>query len=213
MKFKSEKELVKFANHLLRSKCAGLRKEMRICLRADPNGSHAYFPALITIIGFFDFMSGVHAGRLDGPGLKELQRYIGQFVRNKADYEYVDILYNMFRHKIAHIAQPYLVFDTHSKLSLRSSRRRRITWTVGIYRQGKPIELTDHKPKLLIKTPTPWSTKYDARIKISLTAMRKDATESVVGKSGLLRYIKTNKEAQDRFEKCMREYALPDDGT
>jgi hypothetical protein len=40
-------------------------------------------------------------------------------------------LYHMFRHKIAHIAYPYLVFDTAKELKQLRLPHRRIVWSVG----------------------------------------------------------------------------------
>ena len=47
---------------------------MAICLTADKAGHHAYFPALMTSIGFADFLSGLYAGTLDRHGLIRRRR-------------------------------------------------------------------------------------------------------------------------------------------
>jgi len=175
-------------------------------MRADAKRNHAYFPALITCIGFFDLLSGLHAGKLEGQGLKELQLYINKFVSNKSDYEHIDILYNMFRHKVAHIRQPYLVFDTATKRQLGPPHRR-ITWTVGIYGRKKAIVLNDLGQNIKFRrTLTPWPVTYNARMKVSLTALRTDVIKSIYGPSGYLKFLISDSEAQSRFAACIKTY-------
>jgi len=201
--FTSKTQLFDYAKEFLRDHERGFRKNLAICMRADANRSHAYFPALMTCIGFFDLLSGLHAGKLEYQSIKELEDYIKQFVRNKSDYQHIDIMYYMLRHKIAHLAHPYLVFDTSSKPKLKPPHRR-ITWTVGIYAGEKAIELIDHEPKTLVRIRTPWAVSYNARIKISLSALRNDAIGSIY-----LAYLRKDSTAQIRFAKCIKEYAPP----
>ncbi len=152
-------------------------------MTANAKREHAYFPALITCIAFADLLSGLYAGKLNYPKLPDLQNYISKFFRNKANYTHVDLLYMMFRHKIAHIAYPYLVFDTTSKgLSLP---HRRIVWTVGIYKREKPITLIDYPDlKAILKTKTPWPVPHTSRMKVSLTELRNDIISSINGPAG-----------------------------
>jgi hypothetical protein len=206
--FQSETHLLTYAKGFLDGHIKDFRKDLRVCMRADAEGNHAYFPALITCVGFFELLSGLHAGKLEWHGLPELEAYIQKFVRKKNDYQHIDILYNMFRHKIAHIRQPYLVFDTAKKSKLKPPRRR-ITWTVGIFAKKKAIELIDHEERKLIKSLTPWEVTYDARMKVSLTALRDDAIQSIRGPRGYFDFVCNDTEAQERFANCIKEYAPP----
>jgi hypothetical protein len=70
--FKSEKDLTQYAARFFRDRVQSFRKDIGICLTANADGHHAYFPALITCIGFLDFLSGLNAGKLEGHGLTEL---------------------------------------------------------------------------------------------------------------------------------------------
>jgi hypothetical protein len=114
----------------------------------------------------------------------------------------------MFRHKIAHLAYPYLVFDTATKPSLGPPQRR-ITWTVGIYRGKKPLELIVHPSRTLVRSITPWPVSYDARMVVSLTTLRTDIVGSIYGPSGYLRHLRADSIARGRFARCIKEYAPP----
>jgi hypothetical protein len=206
--FSSDKELLEYARWFLRDRVNVFRKDVAICMSANSKGEHAYFPALITCIAFADFLSGLYAGKLDYPRLPDLEAYISKFFRNKVDYVHISIVYVMFRHKIAHLAYPYLVFDTASKKLPPPNRR--ITWTVGIYRRKKPIDLIDYPTtKTISRTKTAWAVTYTSRIKISLTALRIDIINSIYGPSGYLQHLRSDKTARNHFARCMLEYAPP----
>jgi hypothetical protein len=128
--FLSEQELVEYANWFLLDRAKAFRKDISICMTANKERQHAYFPALITCIAFLDLLSGLYAGTIDRQGLPELNDYFKRFM-NTADYAHMDLVYQMFRHKIAHLAYPYAVFDTTTKPKIfRSQKQRRVTWTV-----------------------------------------------------------------------------------
>jgi hypothetical protein len=206
--FKSDEELLKYARWFLADRVRALRKDLAICM-TKKKGSHAYFPALITCIGFADLLSGLHKGTLDYPKLPDLQVYITKFFRNKTSYVNVDILYHMFRHKIAHIAYPYLVFNT-AKAKQLPLPHRRIVWSVGIYKGKKPIDLIDHStPQTLKRAKVPWSVPYTCRIKVSLTAFRNDIISSIYGTSGYLQHLQNDPTARQNFAHCMTQYAPP----
>jgi hypothetical protein len=160
----------------------GLRcfaKMLGICMTADSNGHHAYFPALITCIAFLDFLSGLYAGKLKGHNIVDLIRYANKFMdRNR--YRHIDLLYIMFCHKIAHIAYPYIVFDTSTDNYLSSQRHRRITWTVYASRRTQPIELIDFSsPRSDLKTIVPWPVTYDSGMLISIRSFQTDVIKSI----------------------------------
>src|SRR5262249_39202553 len=128
--FKTDADVVKFAKKFLDEHIERFSKDIAICLRPDGNGSHAYFPALITCIAFAELLSGLHAGNLESRGaLKKLKNYASDFMdRTVYDSDRLEILYVMFRHKVAHLALPYAVFDAKPKF--QGQPRRLITWTV-----------------------------------------------------------------------------------
>jgi hypothetical protein len=206
--FSNKKELVKFARAFLRDHVDAFRKDMAICMTPNVQGQHAYFPALITCIAFADLLSGLYAGNLRRHGRRELERYAGKFM--KADYttDRVRVLYEFLRHKIAHLAYPYPVFDTVTKQDVFHGKpRRRITWTVYASKRRPAIELQDlSTPQFLVRTIRPWSMAYNCRAKISIRSFQIDIIKSIYGPSGYLRHLLTNQAAQERFAACMKDY-------
>jgi len=210
MSFSSDKELIEYARWFLRNRVNAFRKDVGMCMTANSKMEHAYFPALITCIGFLDFLSGLYAGKIEGHGFVELKDYIARFL-SKDDYKHLDLLYQMFRHKIAHIAYPYIVFDTRTKPKVfGTSKQRRVTWKVYASKRQQPIELTDFpNSQTRLKTKTPWPVPYDSRILISIRKFQADIINSIYGPSGYLQCIKSEPTTRAYFEKYMKIYFPP----
>jgi hypothetical protein len=207
--FTSDKELISFARRYFRDRVGSFRKDIAICLTADRKRQHAYFPALITCIGFADFLSGLHAGDVENHHLDELIKYAGQFMGTNYDPLRLKILYLAFRHKIAHLSTPYVVFDTTtpSRVSKQfiGETPRRITWTVYASKRPIPIELEEYRTtQYLTKSVRPWPMSYNCRVHISVRTFQNDIVKSIDGPNGYLHYLETDLTGRERFAKCMK---------
>jgi len=208
--FKSDKELISFARLLFRDRVGSFRKDVEICLTADAKQHHAYFPALITCIGFADFLSGLYAGDIENHHLSELTNYAGKFMgATNYDPLRLKILYLAFRHKIAHLSTPYVVFDTTTPARISKhfagEKPRRITWTVYAGKRHIPIELEDCPTRqFLKKSVRPWRVSYDCRVRISIRRFQIDIIKSIYGPKGYLRLLERDLATRERFAKCMR---------
>lgn len=208
--FNDEKELVRFARDFLHNHVEAFRKDMAICLTPNARRQHAYFPALMTCIAFADLLSGLYAGSLQSHGRKELEKYAEKFMKPEYTTYIVRVLYEFFRNKIAHLAYPYPVSDTHTVTKaamFQDQPRRRIAWTVNVTKRRPAIELEDFpESKWLRKTLRPWSMSYNCRAKISIRSLQTDIIKSIYGPSGYLRHLLTSQTAQEHFAACMKEY-------
>ena len=110
--FSSDAEIVEFARAFLDEHLVRFRKDIKICLTPNAEGNHAYFPALITCIAFAEFLSALYSGNFDGPGLDQLKNYAAEFMTAEYTKDRLNVLYECIRHKVAHLALPYAVFDT-----------------------------------------------------------------------------------------------------
>jgi hypothetical protein len=203
--FTSDAEVVKFARAFLDGHVERFSKDVAICLRPDANKSHAYFPALITCIAFADLLSGLYAGKLEGHGVKELKNYASKFMDPTTyDLDRLEIVYEMFRHKVAHLAQPYVVFDTRTKRAFQHQPRRLVTWTVQARGSKPAIEIVTVMPRRqVLRSATPWPVHYDHRAFVRIGSLAGDIRKSV---PRYLRHLKTDKAARDRFKDCMKHF-------
>jgi hypothetical protein len=203
--FSSDVEVAKFARAFLDGQVERFNKDIKICLTRDAKNSHAYFPALITCIAFADFLSGLYAGKLHGHGLKELKDYASNFMTADYTQDRLDVLYECFRQKVAHLALPYAVFDTNSKpKTFRGQPKRLITWTVEAGRRKPAVEIVEQKSaKQILRAITPWPVHYDHRAIVRLRNLAYDIKQSI---PKYLCRLEADKSARDNFKKCMVIY-------
>jgi len=188
--FTSDKELTTFAKSFFRDRVKSFRKDVAVCLTRRGKKDYAEFPALITCIGFADLLSGLYAGNIESHKLRDLKIYAARFM-GATNYDPVrsEILYLAFRHKIAHLSQPYVVFDTATKKGeYTGQKQRRVTWSIYASKRTIPIELKDCPvPKTLKKSLTPWPMSYDCRVLISVRKFQIDIIKSIRGPTGTVR--------------------------
>jgi len=117
------------------------------------------------------------------------------------------VLYEGFRHKIAHVTQPYGVFDTHKKLKnnlLRNKPQQLITWRVNATNRHPAIDIVPDNGKLTERPP--WPVTYSHRCIVSIYRLKVDIPKSALGTGGYLENLKIDPQSQGNFEKCMQEF-------
>ena len=208
--FSTDEELISFARKFFRDRIGPFRADIAICLTPDANGHRAEFPALITCIGFVELLSGLYAGNLESNGLANLQSYAARFMdTTKYDPLRLQVLYLVFRHKLAHLSFPHFVFDTAGRKEFQHHKQRRITWSVFSSKRPIPIELHDHSITYLQKTLRPWPMAYDCRALISVRSLQIDIVKSINGPRGYLECLRSDLSARQRFAKCMKAIFPP----
>jgi len=204
----SDKQLFEFSKQYLGDHVERFRKDISICLRSNDKRSHAYLPALMTCIAFADLLSGLYAGNLKTHGLTDLQTYAARFM-DAANYDSdrLKLLYEGFRHKVAHLGLPYAVFDTSTKPNTFGAvSRRRLAWTVNASAQSPAIHVTKYpKPRFLQRTLTPWPVSYDHRIRVSVRKLAADVVKSIYGRSGYLYHLESDTVARQNFRSCLKD--------
>jgi hypothetical protein len=203
LSFESDADVAEFAEKFLGEHVERFDKDIAICLRRD-NESHAYFPALITCIAFAELLSGLHVGDLESrDALKNLDDYASDFMdRTVYDSDRLEILYKMFRHKVAHLAQPYAVFDAKPKSP--GQPRRLITWTVDESATKPAIEIVpEPETKQILNAVTPWPVFYNHRAYVRIESLASDIRESI---PRYLQRLKTDNLACGRFKACMKDF-------
>ena len=208
--FPDANELVRYAKKFVYNRVEVFRKDISICLKADKKQRHAYMPALITCISLLELFSGLYAGKLSCIKLDGIIEYSKKFLdTNVYTYDRIAILYEMFRHKIAHLSQPYEVFDNHSvskSHQLKKAPKRLITWQINATNRYPPIDIYPQNGALT-KQP-PWPVVYDHKCKVSIHRLKVDICKSATGKGGYLYNLKSDGPAQKNFETCMLEFFI-----
>ena len=180
-------------------------------MRPNARKQHAYFPALSICISFANLLGGLHAGTLRSHGpqeLNQLKQYAAKFMKAEytSDRRRLEILYEGLRNKIAHLAYPYVVFDTDTKpTTFQGQPRRRVTWAIHSSKPRPVIKVSD-RPTEYLPRNTPWLVPYDCVIEVGIRGFAKDIVSSIYGRSGYLRHLRSDRVAKERFAKCMKDY-------
>jgi hypothetical protein len=203
----TDEEWASFARKFFDNRLETFRKDIAICLTPNKDKQHAYFPALITCIAFAELLSGLFAGRLHNQKLPELVQYAKEFMVTEyaSDPRRLQFLYVCLRHKVAHLAYPYTVFDIHSKPKtiLHSQPRRFVTWAIHEFQQSPAIKITDYETPQPVNTPTPWAVSYDCLIEVGVPSLANDIVSSI---ERYLQHLQTDQVTCKRFAKCMEDY-------
>lgn len=85
-------------------------------------------PGLMATISLLELLSSLYAGKVKDVGLSGILKYAHAFLDgNQYTDDRIAVLYELFRHKIAHLGHPYGVFDSHdvtqSCILQKNSRR------------------------------------------------------------------------------------------
>jgi hypothetical protein len=205
------------ASDFIKSRAAGFRKDIAICQRGlspkylrqwlphGPWPRHAYFPALMTCFSFLEFLSGYRAGNIKaygGPSVKQIKEFSGKYLDCvKYKEPIIDILWEGFRNKLAHLYHPGFVFDT-SKSKKIPNKNMRITWKISEKSTDRHLEL-EPKDHGLKKDLILWvELRYDHVLHISIPSFREDLLKAASCYSNDL--LKDTK-LLENFEKAIKD--------
>jgi hypothetical protein len=196
-------DLSRFAMKLVRSRLDGFQKDIRICLTpAKSKGgsgiTHAYFPALGACCATLEYLAGLHLGSLRRLGWQQVADWAAHYLPQPAyDRETVRILFEAFRHPVAHrgIASGVWV-DRHAA----AGSGRRLTWKVSADSRRPACELLPEAGRL-VRDP-PWPCSYTHRVHIHLKGLEVDIRR---GAARYSRALVADPQLLANFTACMRQ--------
>lgn len=196
-----------FAARFLKGRMEGFSKDMRICLtgvsvQGQLESTHAYFPALAACCATLEYLAGLHVGRLERLGKREVVEYALAFL-DQPDYdqESIRLLFDAFRNPVAHRGIASGVWkDNHD-----NHKGRRVTW--NIHADTKRPALTLMPQSGVIKYDSPWECSYTHRMHIRLGRLWRDIESSV---DRYIAAIQVDAVLQRNFSNCMRALYPPD---
>lgn len=213
-----------FARRFLRERIASARKDLDICLTGQrhPSGkgtTHAYFPALMVCMGLLELLSGLHDGNLEKLEFRTVGRFREKFLKTTTrvagvydDSRLLGLLIAGFRHKVAHLAHPYIVFDTRRTTNrhIRSLLEPHIcvAWEIKKGRSDDcALSLVGKQGRHVETHETPWPVPYNAVFKVSLSALFADVCRACLDPhNGYLTHLVSSDEAMTRFRCCMEQF-------
>jgi len=207
-------DVVAFADQFIPARIRFFEKDMRICLRTyhtrlDPKtATHAYFPALMMCLANLDMMGQMQVGQYSA-GTKGVKKFITDFMDTSVYTDQkIDLLWECFRHKVAHLAHPQYVFDTRLRKNWHH-KHMRITWFID--EKKKIVHEATTYPHLFLRQrkrkisslPRPYNVPYDHIVYISLVQLKKDIQ---AGMQAYLKKLKVDIGLQTKFEVIIRNF-------
>lgn len=190
-----------FADRFIQARLQGFEKEMKVCLtpmrsESSKAPTHAYLPALAACCGLLEYLTGLYRGRLEGNGWQQIAEFAVRYLpQPDYDEETVRILFQVFRHPIAHrgIASGIWVDRNHGP-----GKGRRMTWQVSADAKRPACEILPETGRLT-RDP-PWPCLYTHRGHIHLRSMWVDI------RNAAKRYSEDVADQQllARFVECMK---------
>jgi hypothetical protein len=192
-----------FATRFIRGRLSGFEKDMRICLTPARSSSssritHAYFPALGACYGMLEYLTALHRGNIMGIGWQQVADWARDFLpQPDYDRETIRILFDAFRHPVAHrgIASGVWVDRNY-----RHGQGRRLTWKVLADAKRPACQVVAESGQL--RRDPPWPCSYTHRVHIHLRAFQVDIRDAAKSYADALA---TNGSLLLNFESCMRQ--------
>lgn len=194
---------VLFATDFIQTRLGGFAKDMEICLAGvaiagDASKlTHAYFPALMGCCGTVEYLAGLSIGHLNRSlGHVEIASYAGRYMGASYDPDTVQVLFDAFRHRVAHRG-------ITTGIWLDRVKNRRLTWRVSADDAGPAVSVEEDAGTLSLDSP--WPVPYSHRAYVRIGRLWKD----IYASGGCyLSELRESPKLQERFMKCMR-YLYP----
>jgi len=134
------------------------------------------------------------------PTSKQSKEYMMKFMSYTAEQS--DLLQQLFRHKIVHLAQPGTVVHDERK-------NRYISWKYEHDNLGEHLKIKVLPEKAKYQVTSSMEIEWDHVFIVSIKQLVKDIRYSVEGPNGYLAELERKPEIQDRFEQAIKQIFFP----
>lgn len=211
--FPTINELKRFARFFIGERISSLKKDVEHCL-TEP---FAPFPAILYCLSTIELMGALREGEASAhPSTTE--RYIDpctgesrqfgantpavNYMRDFMNYtdEQVCLIMQLFRHKLAHLAQPKVALNRNGKV---------VAWQYEHDNSGKHLLLETAPKDSKVKVKSGWEIDVDHIFTISIKHLVEDIEYSVYGHGGYFDKFETDSDLREHFKKAIEEIYSP----
>jgi hypothetical protein len=178
------------ARQLLKERTDSLQSDVRYCvlLNRGTQDWPAPLPALLYCFSTIDLLGALYAGKATNKARTTAQskKYMVDIMRYPE--EKADLLQQVFRHKIVHLAQLSpritIIAERHLSSNLKVGC---YTWAYSHNERGIHMAVEEQKPG-------------EFRFCVSIWSLAEDIVDSVYKPNGYLHRLENNEELQDKFK-------------
>src|SRR5216683_2948643 len=178
--FADDAELNRFAKTFVETRVNSLEKDVRHCMEIP----YAPFPAIAYCFATIDLLGALvlgNAKKMHSGPTKRAKDYMERFMLYPKEAR--DLLMDIFRHKIVHLAQPNPVCEYQTK---------HVTWKYHHDNLGCHLKLTDIDSPKEYPITTTIKLKPVQLFEISLVHFAKDIRDSAFEPGGYLHTLRTD---------------------
>ena len=199
--FSEQNELIKVARDFVRNRIDSLEKDVRYCLRDKPQPSSpldAPFPALLYCFSTLDLLGSLSEGDAsrNAKTPDNSKNYAQRFMNYTEEQS--NLLIQIFRHKLVHLAQPKFVYHD-------SVKSRAITWRYYHDNQEEHLKIEKLPPNSKITITSSWEIPVGYEFRVGIIQFMNDIKNSVERPGGYLHSLETIPDLQDRFKKAIEQ--------
>lgn len=188
--FADTDELIQFARTFLRDRTDSLQRDVLVCTHE----ATAAFPAILYCFSTIDLLGallGADAKSSSGMTARA-KEYARRFMHYSVDQ--CDLLWDIFRHKIVHLAQPHPV---------KMFKSKKTTWGYWHDDGGHHLKLVPLVPPVVEALTSGLSLEAEQRFEISIRHLVADIADSVHAPGGYLHTLASDVNLQTNFTKAV----------
>jgi hypothetical protein len=184
-RFPNKNELKRFARYFVKERMDSLEKDVIHCLQPP----YAPFPAILYCLSTIDLLGALNAGQAakkDPNTNKNVdtansKQYMRQYMGYTDDQ--VNIIVDLFRHKLVHLAQPKPCISYNNKV---------VAWEYIHDYTTKHLILEEAPPDLKIQNKSDWIIAVNQIFTIGIMQLKHDIQDSVYRHGGYLDLFENN---------------------
>lgn len=194
--FADNDELIQFARTFLRDRTESLQRDALVCT----HGATAAFPAILYCFSTIDLLGALLGGDAESPtGItKRAKDYARRFMHYSEDQ--CSLLWDVFRHKIVHLAQPNPVKEFKGK---------KTTWRYWHDDGAHHLKLVPLIPPIHETMTSGLSIDAEQLFEFSIHHLVLDIVDSVHAPGGYLHTLASDKDLQNTFTKAVSQIYAP----
>ncbi len=193
--FSEQKELIQYARKTILQKIGSLENDVRRCISRNGRYQPAPFAALLYCFSVIDLLGAFLAGNAKpGRTTEQAKEYMQRFMSYTE--EQAQLLQEVFRHKLVHLAEPRPIMENKSRL---------ISWQEWHDNREKHLIIEPLKERRRITVTSTLSIDCDHIFHVGIWNLAEDIRISVEKPNGYLESLEKSPDLQDKFEQAISQ--------
>ena len=188
--FNDDDELIQFAKEYVGEKLSSLEKDINHCI-VYPS---APFPAILYCFSLIDLLASFYCGQTKGQTSKNAATYMKDMMSYTEDQ--CNLLQQVFRHKIVHLAGPRTAYDYNGK---------KFTWHYRHDSSEKHLIIETLAQTGYVQPTSKIREDITHRFWISIKHLAEDVIQSFHGPNGYYLKLKTDPVLRTNFDNAVFE--------